>query len=401
MHSYNKNQIQMQNNNIEKEGWTIQSSKKKKEKDNQSQNQSMSQPQTQTQTHSLSDVEDSNQNKNKPYNVSCMNCGKKGHLTKKCSYPIMSLGIIAIYLEKNTITNTSIDLNNIISFTKKIQTNYLFENDELKELTELYNNISTYNQELLNHQIKYLMIRRKNSLSYVDFIRGKYDLDDYEYLYNTILMMTNDEKYDLMTKSFDELWRDMWNMQLGGGSHNQEYEDSKMKFNKLREGYFINKCEILFPISFQSIIAEGIREYREPEWGFPKGRRNINEKNIECAKREFKEETGLNETDYHILNMTPLEETYLGSNHIRYKHIYYFAQMQEMNMIEVDQMNIYQKTEIGDIGWFSFHEGYEIIREYNRERRNILFNTHTFLKNLIMNFKCLYQNFYEKNKMIF
>jgi ADP-ribose pyrophosphatase YjhB (NUDIX family) len=32
--------------------------------------------------------------------------------------------------------------------------------------------------------------------------------------------------------------------------------------------------------------------WSEPEWGFPKGRRNYQEKDYECAVREFCEETG-------------------------------------------------------------------------------------------------------------
>ena len=30
----------------------------------------------------------------------------------------------------------------------------------------------------------------------------------------------------------------------------------------------------------------------KPEWGFPKGRRNYQENDIDCATREWEEETG-------------------------------------------------------------------------------------------------------------
>ena len=271
--------------------------------------------------HNEENEDETNQFKNR-LNVFCMNCGKKGHLTKKCNYPIISLGIISIYID-----NFEIDLNMILSFCKKIQNKYLFENDEILDLKNIYKKIKNVNDNYLNTHIKYLMIRRKNTLSYVDFIRGKYDLDDYEYIYNTILMMTNEEKQNLLTKSFDVLWSDLWACPLNVNNHNQEYEDSKTKFNKLRDGYQIYKCEVLFNINFEKVINSSMVSYNEPEWGFPKGRRNFNEKNIECAKREFQEETGLIERDYHILNFSPLEEIYLGTNHIRYKHIYYFGQM--------------------------------------------------------------------------
>jgi 8-oxo-dGTP pyrophosphatase MutT (NUDIX family) len=148
----------------------------------------------------------------------------------------------------------------------------------------------------------------------------------------------------------------------------------------------IQKCEIQFPIQFDKIFQSSMIEYKEAEWGFPKGRRNMSEKNIECAKREFQEETAIKEDEYQILNISPLEEIYLGSNHIRYKHIYYFSQMMEKKEIGVDKKNVHQKSEVGDIRWVQFEEGFTLIRDYHKEKRNILFNTHQFIKNVIMHF---------------
>lgn len=326
-------------------------------------------------------------------NLYCMNCGKRGHITKKCNYPIISIGIILIYIDQ-----MEIDINSLLSFSKKIQNKYLFENDEIRELKELYQKTKNYTERTLDEKIHYLMIRRKNSLSYVDFIRGKYDLNDYEYLHNTISMMTNEEKKNLIEKDFDELWKDLWS--TTGTSmdkpvtFNQEYEDSKNKFDKLKEGYMLQKNELLFFMNFKKIIGRSLENYEEPEWGFPKGRRNMNEKNIDCAKREFQEETGMKESEYHILNFSPLEEIYLGSNHIRYKHIYYFGQTLKKKNIKIDENNI----EVGSINWYPFGEGYDLIRFYHKEKKNILFNIHIFVKDLILNFQQIYQSFYKKNK---
>ena len=43
-------------------------------------------------------------------------------------------------------------------------------------------------------KIEYLMIRRKDSLGYVDFMRGKYPLFNKRYLLNIISEMTDNEK---------------------------------------------------------------------------------------------------------------------------------------------------------------------------------------------------------------
>ena len=91
----------------------------------------------------------------KEYNF-CNNCGKHGHLFHQCKNPITSIGII------------------------------VFNND--------------------NPEIEYLMIRRKDSLGYVDFIRGKYPLFNKRYLLNIIGEMTDEEKNKLLNNDFDVLW---------------------------------------------------------------------------------------------------------------------------------------------------------------------------------------------------
>ena len=53
--------------------------------------------------------------------------------------------------------------------------------------------------------IQYLMICRKDSLGYVDFVRGKYPLHDKKYLTNIFSEMTLDEKHSLLTKDFSGL----------------------------------------------------------------------------------------------------------------------------------------------------------------------------------------------------
>ncbi len=273
--------------------------------------------------------EDEEENKHK-YTMYCMNCGKKGHLTKKCSHPIISLGILCLYID-----NINCNINDIIGYSKKIQNNYMFEQEEYNEVNNIYESIKDIRYNDLDNYINYLMIRRKNSLSFVDFMRGKYDIDDYEYIHNTIHLMTEEEQNNLLTLTFDELWKDLWSCEEIQ-THNTEYEESKIKFEKIKNGYLIQKNEI-----------------------------------------------------------------YLGSNHIRYKHIYYFSQINTKKELKLDMNNQHQRIEIGDLKWMTFHQGYNIIRDYNREKKNILYNVHLFLKDLIINFQKIYIEFKEKNKNIY
>jgi NADH pyrophosphatase NudC (nudix superfamily) len=89
--------------------------------------------------------------------------------------------------------------------------------------------------------------------------------------------------------------------------------------------------------------------------------------------REFQEESGLTETDYQIINNNILEEIFLGTNNIRYKHIYYLAECNKLeNELLVDKNNFIQVSEVSNIRWFNFQEALDNIRPYNQEKKDIL-----------------------------
>jgi len=341
------------------------------------------------------DINEINKNnqKNNEKVIFCMNCGKIGHISKKCLCPIISIGIICI---KINIDN--IDFNSIINYSKKIQNNYLFSSDELTTLKNIYKKIECINNDTFDNYIKYLLIRRKNSLNYVEFIRGKYDITNIDYLHRSLNFITEKERNSIKTNTYDYLWDDLWG--TDSKNNNIEFIESKQKFNLLKKGVYIKKNDINMFFSFDRLINNTFYSFKEPEWGFPKGRRNIKEKNIECAKREFGEETSLNEDMYNILNVSPLEESYMASNNLKYKHIYYIAQIKNNNTeLIIDKNNKLQNIEISDIKWLNYSDSLNIIREYNVEKKNILLNLHFTLKYIIENFKNITENFIKINNL--
>lgn len=307
----------------------------------------------------------------------CTNCGKNGHISKKCLCPIISVGVICV---KINIDN--FDINSVLGYLKKIQNNYLFTSDEISNLKILKDQLNYILNSNVDSLINYLLIRRKNSLNYVEFMRGKYDITSLDYLIKSFNFITNDEKNLIKNNTFDKLWGDLWGNDIN--NQNQEYIDSKEKFNLLKNGFFIKKNEINIFVSLDKILKNPVYNFTEPEWGFPKGRRNLREKNIECAKREFEEETLIPTDLINILNMSPMEETYIASNGLKYKHIYYISQIKDINYIlKVDNNNIEQNIEIGDIKWSLFKDALPLIREYNIEKKNILLTLHYNLKYLL------------------
>jgi 8-oxo-dGTP pyrophosphatase MutT (NUDIX family) len=321
-------------------------------------------------------------NNETPY---CINCGKKGHIFKKCLFPIISLGVICI-----NIHNYKINLNEILNYSKKIQNNYLFSLEEINKLKILKKNILNLNLKNFDKDIKYLMIRRKHSLNYIEFIRGKYDFNNIEYLENIINLMSVHEKNKILNSDFNSLWKELWNESK---KNSNEYRDSEYKFNLLKNGTLIKKNDINFKTSLEYLIKNSFIHFEEPEWGFPKGRRNAKEKNIDCARREFEEETNLKNDDYIILNMSPLEETYLSTNSSKYKHIYYIGQTKNNIDLILDANNIHMNTEIGDIGWYCIDEALLKIRDYNIDKKSKLLYLHKMIKNTLENFMNILNDF--------
>ena len=114
------------------------------------------------------------------------------------------------------------------------------------------------------------------------------------------------------------------------------------------------------------------------------------EKNINCACREFEEETGLKSNEYKIIsNIPPIQEIFYGTNDVLYKHIYYFALCNSDVEVKIDENNAHQIEEIGDIGWFNYNECRTLIRNYHYERQKILNETFIFLSSIIENNYCI------------
>jgi 8-oxo-dGTP pyrophosphatase MutT (NUDIX family) len=118
--------------------------------------------------------------------------------------------------------------------------------------------------------------------------------------------------------------------------------------------------------------------WREPEWGFPKGRRNYQENDYECALREFQEETGYNSRLLkNIKNILPFEEIFTGSNYKSYKHTYYLT---FMNYEDTLQLNKFEPTEVSKMEWKNYEDCIQCIRHYNLEKKRVLININETLK---------------------
>ena len=215
------------------------------------------------------------------------------------------------------------------------------------------------------------MIRRKDSIGYVEFMRGKYNIYSKMYLLNIISEMTLEEKQRILKNDFDTLWKQLWGDDINTQYRGEE-KVSREKFDSLKNGILINDVEY----SIESLINESTTAWNETEWGFPKGRHNNQEKDLLCALREFEEETGYSRTLINILqNVLPFEEIFTGSNYKSYKHKYYVAIMEN----NVEKLDSYQLTEVSKMEWKSYAESLELIRPYNLEKKDVLTRVETMV----------------------
>jgi 8-oxo-dGTP pyrophosphatase MutT (NUDIX family) len=68
-------------------------------------------------------------------------------------------------------------------------------------------------------------------------------------------------------------------------------------------------------VTLEEMVRRSPTNWTEPEWGFPKGRANANESEIETAIREFIEETGIKRENFRILkNLQYIDEVFRSEN---------------------------------------------------------------------------------------
>jgi 8-oxo-dGTP pyrophosphatase MutT (NUDIX family) len=210
------------------------------------------------------------------------------------------------------------------------------------------------------------MIRRKDSFGYIDFIRGKYSPYNIDHVQKSVDEMSNHEKERILTEPFDDLWKSLWGINTGAQYRSEEHASGK-KFDQIRNGVHVDGDGL---VTLADLVSASTTNWPETEWEFPKGRRNFQEKDLDCALREFEEETGIDKTDIVIIeNVIPFEEMYVGSNHKCYRHKYFLA---FMNNDYGQPLNRFQTAEVSKLEWKSIGQCLESIRPYNLEKKRVI-----------------------------
>ena len=369
----------------------------------------------------------------------CSHCLKLGHIIKTCPSAVVSYGLIC-YLQKHIIVGAGSQSNNFFNKRTKKQGNMKNRNNNINyrnghnvprikilkrheiinhtlknmmgltsadnELDELnacenqngYENREEYDMETYNEEnnecvgvqakpkqtkeintYNVILVQRRNTIGFIEFMRGKYEIENHQYIIKLFNMLTFDEKRILREyEAFDAI-RKIIGMEREN-IYKREYDDSKAKFEALRnhaDGNMIFK-----------LLDKSVTHWNSPEWGIPKGRRkgwmpsgSINsssgELDIDCAVREFVEETGIKYNNLIVYrNVKPLEELYEGINGVLYKHVYYLAMVKDTeearaNVETVERGGQYN-FEVSNVKCFGLSECHRIIRPYYVSKLNTI-----------------------------
>lgn len=245
-------------------------------------------------------------------NIFCNNCGQRGHPFRECRDPVLSCGIILLRNRKHPNERMRLPVDDI-------------------------------------NDVEVLMVRRKDSMSFTEFVRGKYDPADSAYVLTLLENMTKSEIVRLGTEPFDQIWSKMWT-----DRRDSELVAARERFQLVRP-----------------LLSVAESRYNEAEWGFPKGRRMRCETDTLCAEREFWEETNTPRSAYILVSGVQLEETFTGTNNTPYQHRYFVGLL--MDPFDIHQkFTDMQRREISAIGWKTLSECMDLTRPHYVERRSVL-----------------------------
>lgn len=168
-----------------------------------------------------------------------------------------------------------------------------------------------------NNGYKVLVEHKRCTYAFIEFARGHYNSQvpsRVKYLFN---QMTVNEKIDILSMDFGTIWRRVW-------LFNPEHVYTVSNMYRKKEYKFTNTFLMDGGVKLRELL-DGT-SHAESTWEFPKGRKkSVDELDIDCAIREFREETGIEKSKYRILfDIDPIVYSH-SDHHVDYVNIYYIA----------------------------------------------------------------------------
>lgn len=211
-------------------------------------------------------------------------------------------------------------------------------------------------------EVKFLLAQLRDTFAYIDFIKANIPIGQTE---RYIDMMTTEEKSRISDNfgNFEFLWRRLWSN-----------TNSPQFIGRFKECY----CRFLINIHQHGkyILKNKEQGLNSPGWIFPKGRPRKYESILDCAKREFQEETRIPssfiEIEESFQDNKTYQENYIGTDDKSYYSGYFVAKYKGHNppiknyKVELGNSMPIISDEIRDLKWIGIEEASLLLEDENK-----------------------------------
>lgn len=187
-----------------------------------------------------------------------------------------------------------------------------------------------------------LVTQRRTTYAFDDFVLGLYNPNNISALAKLFNNMSVHEKAVILSMRFDYIW---YMFRLENSGSNERYSICRK--------HFLKSCLFDGGELLKTLINNS--KHGVPMYEFPKGRRHKDEYPLNCAVREFKEETGIDKKYYNIIPGITRKITSV-TNNTKYIVTYYYAISKRNFDVRINFKNHEQIFEINDIRWMTLKE---------------------------------------------
>ncbi len=162
-----------------------------------------------------------------------------------------------------------------------------------------------------NGRPEILLVRKRITYAFNLFVHGRYNTKSNQDLIRLFSQMTIAEKLDILSRNFMQIWYRVWL----NNTTASEFLVAKNKFEMVFSGDGGARLKKLIA---KSATADLI-------WEIPKGKKKKpTEPDLNCAVREFQEETGLALGSYQLFPQARKSYTHIDQ-HVKYTNTYFIA----------------------------------------------------------------------------
>lgn len=283
--------------------------------------------------------------------IVCSNCNGKGHFFKDCKKPILSYGMLAWTLR----ATTSAGVEGLKAAFANMTDREAIKQDPsafIEQLRALY--------RTSQYELQVCLIQRRHTISFEAFVRGKY---------------SNESELDIHRERMTVTERDSIKAGNWDALYDEVMSDKDIRYIEKEK----RKARSMFDaINVQEFFQHTTTSFTEPSWEFPKGRRFVNESDMDCALREFEEETNIPIADVVTYNPESwCVEEFCGTNQKTYRNKYYIGLVHPFTSGPfVDDTNPSQTSEVKNVAWYSLQSAMNVLHSYCVEKKEALQQSH-------------------------